>query len=1039
MDGVLIRRSLRLAAAVAVMAVGANVAIAQSAVFTGKVSSSTGPLGGASVGIPEIGAGTITSADGRYSFTVDVARYNARAVNLVVRFIGYKPKRMPITLAAGRVEKDYVLDRDILNLDQVVVTGVNAETSQKKTAFAVAVVDNTAIKEVPAISPVGSLAGRVAGASVATVSGSPGSEPAIRLRAATSLTGNGSPLIIVDGTITRLGLADINSQDIDRVEVIKGAAASSLYGSDAANGVIQIFTKRGANLAEGQVNFTFRNEFGSSVLPKKVGLNTSTAFQLDPTNATGLSAGFKLDANGQRISEADDISDNPYPRVFDALGAVFKPGSSMNNYISLGQRKGSTNFNASIQNILETGVVTDLKGYNRQNFRINIDQVVNDKLNLSTGMFYGRSSADQANEGNLFFGIRFLEPNIDITAPNADGTPYNAAIRQPPSSGNLSNPLYGLAQREISNDRNRFTGTLRLNYRPFEWLTAEGNFNYDQSTALFKSFTPVGFVSSTGTKGAGALFQQNLGERAFNTGATLTAVRKFGSWLTNTTKVATVLEDQTYNRFQVSAGKLGVGGVTEFGAALDKTANTTSSETQTIRNRNIFGITTFDIKDRYIIDGLVRRDQSSLFGADNRSATYVRASGAYRFSEDFQIPGVDEGKVRLSYGTAGLRPIFSAQYEVFDVSGGSPTKQTLGNPNLKPAFSREIEGGFNVNFLKNFSLEYSYSTKKTSDQILNVPVSSGTGYNDTWVNAATLDGNTHELAFGAVLASSKDFFWKLNVTGDRTRARISQLSVAPFLTGPDNNGGENTRIFRIAEGETFGVIYGTDWIRTPQQLATNITNGKLTGAASDYRLNELGYFVANTAYGTRNERPLKYFDATGNSLLAIGDVNPDFTMGFANSMQYKGLSVNGIVTWQKGGQIFNKTRQWPYNELRDVDFDQRGVPDAQKKPQGFFQAFYNNFDPNTRFVEDGGFVRLRELAVNYQIPKSFIRAAHLSAFETARIGVVGRNLWTRSKYSGYDPDVTGSVSNGNNPFGYRIDYFSYPAYRTFTLMFELGY
>ena len=1039
MDRFVMRRSLRLAAAIVALGVGAERASAQAAVFSGKVTSEGRPLGGASVGIPEIGVGAITTTDGHYSFNVDMSRYSGRAVNLVVRFIGYKPKRLPLTLVAGRVEKDYVLERDILNLDQVVVTGVNEATSQKKTAFAVAVVDNTAIKEVPAISPVGSLAGRVAGASVATVSGSPGSEPAIRLRAATSLTGSGSPLIIVDGTITRLGLADINSQDIDRVEVIKGAAASSLYGSDAANGVIQIFTKRGANLAEGQVNFTFRNEFGSSYLPKKVPLNTSTAFQLDPSNTTGLSRGFKLDANGQRISEADDISDNSYPFVYDALSQVFKPGASMSNYISLGQRRGATNFNASIQNIQETGVVTTLKGYGRQNFRINIDQAVNDKLNFSTGMFYGRSSADQTNEGSLFFGIRFLEPNIDITANNADGSPYNAAIRQPPSSGNLSNPLYRLARSDVSNDRNRFTGTMRLNYRPFTWLTAEGNFNYDQSTALFKSFTPVGFIGSTGTKGAGALFQQNVGERAFNTGATLTAVKRIGTWLTNTSKIATVYEDQTYNRFQVNATKLGVSGVTEFGAALDKTANTTVSETQTIRNRNIFGITTFDIRDRYILDGLVRRDQSSLFGSANRSATYVRASAAYRFSEDFHIPGVDEGKLRVSYGTAGLRPIFSAQYETFDVSGGSPTKQTLGNPNLKPAFSREVEGGFNLNFLKNYSLEYSYSSKRTSDQILQVPVSSGTGYVDTWVNAATLQGNTHELAFGAVLASRKDFFWKLNITGDRTRARVTELNVAPFLAGPKDNGGDNTRIFRIAAGQTFGVIYGTDWIRTAEQLATNIANGKLTGAATDYRLNELGYYVAATAYGTKTERPLKYFDATGNALQAIGDVNPDFTTGFSNSIQYKGLSVNGVVTWQKGGNIFNKTRQWPYNELRDVDFDQRNVPDAQKKPQGFFQAFYNNFDPNTRFIEDGGFVRLRELAVNYQLPKAFIRAAHFSVFETARIGLVGRNLWTKTKYSGYDPDVTGSVSTGNNPFGYRIDYFSYPAYRTFTLMFELGY
>ncbi len=1037
MAGVWFRRSLRLAAAVAALVAGARAAEAQSAVFSGRVTSGTQPLGGASVGIPEIGAGTITTADGRYSFTVDVSKYGGRAVNLVVRFIGYKPKRLPVTLVAGRVEKDYDLERDVLNLDQVVVTGVSDATSQKKTAFAVAVVDATQIKEVPAISPVGSLAGRVAGASVTQVSGSPGAEPAIRLRSATSLGGSQSPLIIVDGTITRLGLADINSQDIDRVEVIKGAAASSLYGSDAANGVIQIFTKRGANGAEGALNFTFRNEYGQSFLPRKVGLNTSTAFQLDPTNTTGLSRGFRLDANGQRISETDNISDNTYPFIFDALDAVFKPGATMSNYISIGQRRGATNFNASIQNIQETGVLTQLNGYSRQNFRINVDQAINDKINLSTGMFYGRSTNDQTNEGDLFFGIRFLEPNIDITANNPDGTPYLAAIRQPPSSGNLSNPLYRLANQQISEDRNRFTGTFKLNYRPFEWLTAEGNFNYDQSTANGKTFTPIGFLNSVGGQGQGGLFQQYRGDRAFNTGATLTAVKTFFGWLTNTTKLASVYEDQEVNFLNVNASKLAVTGVTEFGAAArDPNApNIPGSESRTIRNQNYFAITTFDIKDRYIIDGLVRRDASSLFGAENRSATYVRASGAWRFTEDFKVPGVDEGKIRVSYGTAGLRPQFDAQYEIFDISGGSPSKVTLGNPNLKPAFSAETEAGFNINFLKNYSFEYSYSKKNTRDQILKVPTSSASGYQNTWVNAATLDGNTHEFALGAVLASSKDFFWRLNVTGDRTRSRITELNVGPYLVGPDENDG-NTRIFRVAAGQTFGVIYGSDWIRTPAQLATNLANGKLSGTAGDYRVNELGYYVANAAYGTRSEVPLKFFDADGNSLQAIGDVNPDLTMGFNNTIQYKGFSLNSVVTWQQGGDIYNYTRQWPYNELRDVDFDQRNVPVGQQKPQSFFTTFYNNFDPNSRFVEDGGFIRLRELALNYQIPKSAMRAIRMGAFETARVGIVGRNLWTKTNYSGYDPDVTGG---GNNPFGYRVDYFTYPAYRTFTFMVELGY
>ncbi|MBL0169843.1 MAG: TonB-dependent receptor plug domain-containing protein [Gemmatimonadaceae bacterium] len=567
MDAVLIRRSLRTATALAALAFFASAAQAQTQVFAGKVTSAGQPVGGASVGIPEIGAGTITTTDGKYSFTVDVAKYGGRNVNLVVRYIGLKPKRLPMVIAAGRVDKDYDLEKDILNLEQVVVTGVSDATSQKKTAFAVAVVDATAIKEAPAISPIGSLAGKIAGASVATTSGSPGSEPAIRLRSATSLAGRQDPLVIIDGTITRLGLADVNSQDIERVEVIKGAAASSLYGSDAANGVIQIFTKRGANLAEGQTNFTFRNEYGQSYLPRKVGLNNSTAFELDPTNTTGLLKGFKLDANGQRIAALDDISDNSYPFIYDALSEVFKPGSTMSNYISLGHRKGATNFNASIQNIQETGVLTLLKGYSRQNFRINVDQAVNDKLNVSTGMFYGRSRADQTNEGGLFFGIRFLEPNVDITAPNPDGTPYLAKIRQPPSSGNLSNPLYTLNNQQVQNDRDRFTGVLKATYRPLEWLTAEGNFNYDQSTGNNKSFTPIGFQNSIGGKGQGGLSQGYTSDHTFNTGATLTAIRSLGDWLTNTTKLAMVYEDQTANSLGVSASKLTVGGVTEFGAA----------------------------------------------------------------------------------------------------------------------------------------------------------------------------------------------------------------------------------------------------------------------------------------------------------------------------------------------------------------------------------------------------------------------------------------------------------------------------------------
>jgi TonB-linked SusC/RagA family outer membrane protein len=1015
----------------------AQTANAQSAVFTGRVTSGGNPVGGATVGIAELGVGSVSSVDGRYTFTVDIGGRSGRAVNVTARFIGYKPKVLPVTLTAGRTEKDFDLEKDVLNLESVVVTGVSDATSTRKVAFSVGVVDAEQLKNTPATTPLASLAGKVAGAAVtAGASAQPGSEPSIRLRAATSLTGRQDPLIIVDGTITRLGLADVNTQDVERVEVIKGAAASSLYGSDAANGVIQIFTRRGANLAEGQRVVTLRNEVGSSWLPKFLERNNAHEYEL-ATNGD-----FKLDANGNRIPKADRIADNPYPVYYDQMNDVFKKSLYLTNYLSVGERRGPTNFSASFENQKETGVLAILQGYSRQNFRLNVDHVLNDKVDFSSGAFYGRSSADQTAEGgSVLFGMRFLEPNIDIKAANEDGSPYNAVIKQPPASGNVVNPLYGLANNDLTNERDRFSGTLKARWRPVLWLTAEGNFNYDQSGANAKNFTPIGYLNSSGAAGTGFLAHTNTQQHAYNTGVTLTAQKQF-SWFTNTTKIAFVYEDQKDEQTSVAVSELTVPRVTEFSVAAVNPDHPVrpGSLSQTTRTRNSFAVTTFDLWDKLVLDALIRRDESSLFGAEQRGATYHRASVAYRLSEDFKFDGIDEFKLRASYGTAGLRPPWDAQYEQWIPVGGLPEKVTLGNPNLKPAFSKEMEVGFNVNFMRDFSFEYSYSDKKTSDQILLVPVSSATGYLNRWTNAGTLAGQTHELAIGAVLLSRRDAFWRVNIAADRTRQKISELSVNSFLVGPNGPNGDadaNTKIFRIAAGEPFGVIYGSRWIRSAEQLASTIAAGGLGATtAADYVVNEEGYYVVKSAWHTVDEKPLQFKDATG-TLFNIGDVNPDFTLSMSSSFQWHGLSASGVLQWSKGGKIYNYTRQWPFNEERDAAFDQRGKDQASKKPATYYQTFYNNFNTNEYFVEDGSFMKLRELSVYWAVPKAVTESIRLGDFTNARIGVIGRNLWTGSKYTGYDPDVSGP--GGGNPFAYRVDYFTYPQYRTVSFVFELGY
>jgi TonB-dependent SusC/RagA subfamily outer membrane receptor len=666
------------------IALVATPVFAQSAVFSGKVSSAGMPLGAASVGIPTLGLGSVTDAEGKYTFTVDMAKYAGRTVNVIARSIGYKPKTVSIVLVPGRAIKDFDLVKDVLNLEQIVVTGTSAATSQKLAPFTVAAVDAGSIKDAPGTSPIASLSGKIAGASVVTTSGQPGSAPAIRLRSATSITGSTDPLIIVDGTITRQTLADISSEDIERVEVIKGAAASSLYGSDAANGVVQIFTKRGKQLAEGQTYFTFRNEFGRQELPRKVPGNMSHPYNTSSTTADG----FARDAAGNRVIQASHISDQPYKQTYDFLDQVFHPGSFITNYMAIGQRKGATNFSASFQNTKETGVLNLLTGYSRQNFRVNVDQQVSDKIDASVGAFYGRSTADQGEDSGIFFGVRFLEPNINLLKNNPDGSPYIANIKQPPQSGNLVNPLYVLNNRQITQGRDRFSGNGRVRYRPFDWLTAEGNFNYDVGNQNYKYITPFGFMSSQGSVGKGYLQEQGLSNRSYNTGATLTSVRSW-KWLTNTTKVAYVYEDQLNNTLNVNATALTVGHVPEFAAASPdaSTPIQPTSRTEAIRAKNAFLVSTFEIKERYILDGVIRKDESSLFGAKQRAQTYYRYSGAYRVSEDFHIPGVNELKLHASVGTAGLRPIYDAQYQTLNIVAGSPQKLRQGNPNLKPAAS----------------------------------------------------------------------------------------------------------------------------------------------------------------------------------------------------------------------------------------------------------------------------------------------------------------------------------------------------------------
>ena len=1071
---------------------------AQGAVITGKVSGRQGEaLGGALVVVDELNLAVATTTTGTYTLTVPPERTKGQTVTLRGRYIGYSPATRQITLTPGTQTQNLELKFDPMTLDAVVVTGVAEATEAKKLTFSVGHVDASQLQQAPAVSALGSLEGKVAGARLINSSGAPGGEPTIRLRSATALTSPSAcssqpcpstsaagPLIIVDGTITRHGLADINSEDIERVEVVKGAAASSLYGSDAANGVVQIFTKRGERVPDGKLVVTVRNEYGQSLRPKVIPTALASPYVIDTlgtytdANNNTVNNGDFISKNGACVAlsvasclvgptglpavKADGIADVPYnsygKAVYDAQSQLLSHGAFYTNYISIGQRRGNTNFNVSFQNTKQDGILILLKGYNRQNFRVNVDQALTPRLDLSVGGFFGKSNNNQVAQGPgaPFFAVTFIEPYINLFAPNPDGTLYAAQI--PHQLPNATNPVYTLANEHISTDRSRYTGYAKATYRIFDWLSLEGNYNYDQESSNYTDETPKNFLDSHGQPTPGGLVKVDSGGRTFNTGATLTSVRTFhfGSWnVRNTTKAAYVYEDQTASNFSLSGNNFYVVGTPEFTAVHFSTLSP-GSQDYTIRNKNYYVISGFDVRDRYILDGLVRWDGSSLFGPDSRWQTYYRASGAYRLTQDFPINGIDELKLRASYGTAGLRPTFAAQYETFSIEGGVPVPQTLGNKELKPAHSGELELGGNIDFLNRFSLEYSYSRKETKDQILLVPLSSVTGYrNGQWQNAGTLLGKTHELSLGAILVDRPEFSWRLNVAADRTRQKITQLNEAPFLVGPDYSGSnEVVQMFRIAPGETFGVIYGTKIVRSFAQLCDDPVKKAagcgpgLTYDPANYVVNEDGYLVTTASYHTVNEKYIGYVDPAGNKVVQIADVNPDFNASFTTNLRYKGFAAYALVDWVQGGSIYNATRQWPFFEYRDRVYDQSSKPVAAgcsgslpacystgKKPISYYQAVYNGINPIDFFVEPGTYVKIKELNVSYTFDRNTLAKLGLG-INTLRLGVIGRNLFTFTKYSGYDPEVAGL---SGDPYSFRVDGFSYPNFRTFTGFAEINF
>lgn len=1011
-----------------------TLAFAQGTV-SGSISDDEGaPLPGAT--IIEVGTNNGVSTDFDGNFTINLSSENA---SLLISYVGYASQTVPVD---GRDNINISLS--VANeLDEIIVTGVAGGTSVKKMTVSVTKVGQEKLSIAPASSVAGALVGKVAGARVAMSSGAPGSGFQIQLRSDNNLSTSSSPLIIMDGVIINTSLNDINVDDIESMEVVKGAAASSLYGSRAANGVIAITSKRGNRIGKGSSSVTVRNEVGFQQIQQYIDLSESHGYKLASdwsnyqgqftkydgvTYPAGYRSGYDPGISGSRKVDDDGYMDNPFGVLRDQQREYFQTGQTVTNFASFSSNYTKTNVYGSFERTTQSGVVPFTDGFNRKNFRLNIDHKIADWLTLSISNLYTDNSIQFPGGGGGFFNIVLAEPDNDLFMTNpVDGQPYYLRHNH---WGNEVNPNYSAYKQQQGQETTSWISNFRTNIKFTSWANLDLSYTKENQNYNYSSYYPFDTWSIGGggdndygiVYNKGSLYKSNSFTIQENAQVTLNLQHKFND-LNVTSKLSVLDEKNSYEYFTAGSNLFAIRDLPTLRAFTELNSY---SSTKTKENAiNYFAIVGLDYKDRYLLDGMIRRDGSSLFGADARWANYYRISGAYIISEDIEIPGIQNLKIRAAKGTAGLRPGFDWQYEVYSLSRGIASPSQKGNSLLRPSQTEETEFGLDVSFLNIFNFQATYSKSITTDQFLNVPLIPfvSDGFTSQYQNAGTIEGNTLELSLNANWKRTQDFSWNTNVVFAQSKQTITELPIAPYQSGPDG-------LYFIKEGESYGSIYGYTWVTSLDQMQNQLPAGK---SISDYEVNSDGFVVPAGSQGSFEEKAIRLKDANGtDAFVKIGDGLPKFTLGFSNSISYKNAFFYFLFDVKNGGDVYNRKSQWLTRDTRNGIMDMANVPANQKKTMDYYLQLYDVNSNNSFWVEDASFIKFRELSIGYKLTNNQMPSSFESVFKSITAKVIGRNLFTITEYSGYDPEV-GSIRNPFDGTG------TYPNFRNVALSLSFDF
>lgn len=1003
-----------------------QIAQAQQTTISGRVTdrNTQEALVGVSVKIKSSSLGTSTDVDGKFTLSLSGP---IKQQEIIFSYTGYKTETRSIPLAAGNQLLNCELSADLVGLDEVIVTGTSAGTTRKQLGSYISSIKGDDLTKGRSGNVLSSLQGKTAGAQISQNSGDPAGGISVRLRGISSVNSSSEPLYIVDGIIvnnnttrvtnTQPGydggnfvgsigqnrLVDINPADIERIEVLNGAAAAAIYGSRANAGVVQIFTKRGSL---GAPVVTFSTNYMNSNLRKKVEVNQSP-----------VKFGGSVDLETQDVLNTALTTTSPVNR-YDYQDYIFRNASGTDNNVSVAGGKDDTKYYVSASYFNNQGIVKNTN-FRRFSLRTNIDQKLSNWISFTAGLNYTNSGADEKPDGNSFYSplnsINIIGNYHDIFTRDADGN-----LKAVGERGRI-NPVSVIEDIKQRQEVNRVLGNLGLKLTPIENLSLDFTIGVDNTGQTGTTYIPpYTYNANPDFWGGGASLAPTLnGYTSTASNSAFLINNEFNA--TYTAAISDVISSTSQLGFSYQYEKSKYNMLNGRGLApFIETVNGASTILPGMDARTEYSVSgayfqqNFKYKDQLFLTGAVRVDESSVFGKDNRRQVYLKGSGSYVLSSaDFwkstsMSKWWDLFKLRAAYGQSGNLTGIGA-YDRYNAYSSQTflnrvslfSSATLANENIKPERQAELELGTDLSFFSNrLGLSFNWYNKKVTDLLISRVEAPTTGFSSFLDNVGSLQNRGIELVLNGAPIKSTHFAWNTSVIYSRNRNKALDVGgLRLFTTNPGAP-------VAIIDGQPIGVFYGTFFARNPDgSLLTNaqgipmIERGTQNGIDITPQRDENGMPI-----GT----PLRK---------VIGDPNPDYTLTFVNDFTYKRLSLHLQFDAVQGVDVWNadwRTRQGVGNGLM-AQQEQMG-----ELPRGYVAGVYAIEEWR---IDNGSYVKLREVSLSYSFGK-------VKFFKDLTINASGRNLLSFDKYKGYDPEVN---AGGQSTILRGIDFGAIPIPRTFTL------